>query len=138
MSFGFSDSVGKDLVEKLSPVIDIVKGNLPEGERKGAAFICSSNRDANGSPQICTAVYLFTPNLAVYIREPIRSRATYYEMAPFKGRVDWIRIISRDDESVVEFTTQDGWSGELTAVASDHEQMMKAYVDHILPNFKFA
>ena len=141
MSFELPDYLDDALKKKLSTVIEVVSKNLPACEDAGKAVPCTSL--VNGRVRY-DSVWLFTPNLAVQIRDPLRNGWTQHEMAPFAGTVDWIRLTVRDsqvgaaneDASLdIEFTTLGGWSGTLTAVGEACEPLMAVYHERILPNF---
>ena len=124
---------------KLDEIIEKVSDNLPEKAEE--AFVSTSSSEGELK---YLAVWLFTRRLLVEIRNPLSQKRIHFDLATLRESVDWIRLIatnyefkeeSKDSELILEFTTTDGLSSELSANGQGCTQLMSIYRERILPNF---
>jgi hypothetical protein len=125
--------------ERMQKVIATVSANLPEQLEE--AF--SSSVSGEGGP-IYPAIWLFTQNLVVEIRNPLNRDRIQHDLAPFAGIVDWIRLNARkydfgdpgeDSQLELEFTTTGGLAGTLLATGQGCPHLMEVYRRRFLTNF---
>ena len=127
---------------KLGHRIEAVCKSLPDTETLDRIFVSTSSGEG-GRPNY-PSIWLFTQHLIVEIRNPLSSDRMQHELAPFFKAVDWIRLNARkyefadpSDESQLEleFTTKDGYSGELSASGKACSDLIDVYRQRFLPNF---
>ena len=128
--------------EKLANVIDIVTPHLPEKQVE-AVFV--STNTGEGGPKVLS-VWLFTKNLIVDIRGPLRKDRIQFDFARFSKAVDWIRLNARrydyespgiDSQLELEFTTTDGLATELSATGEGCTHLMEVYRNRFLANLAY-
>ena len=139
MNICLPEYINAQIRERLDKVIEIVTPNLPEEPLD--AFVCMDVREGRTN---WPAVWLFTENLMVEIRNPLDRDRIQHDIAPFTGAVDWLRLTARkyefkdsqeDSELQLEFSTVDSLSGTLSAVGSACDDLMKIYRGRFLENF---
>ncbi len=127
---------------KLEMLITIVCKSLPESESPEIIFVSTSLGDG-GVPNY-PGIWIFTPKLAVEIRNPLNPNRIQHELVPFVKAVDWMRLsarkyefedVSEESQLQLEFTTKDGYSGELSASGQGCSDLMEIYRQRFLPHF---
>ena len=136
--------IGCILRDRVGSLIPLIERTLPEGQSTVALFINNPRPEGGRSTSSC---WLFTQSLVVRIRDPRDEGRLQHDIAPFKDSVDWVRLNSRyyefegsDSESdlVLEFTTKDGFSGELVASGEGCSHLFRIYKEQFLPNFEWS
>ena len=124
-------------------MVPLIEKTLLAGESTVDLFV--SNPRPEGGRAIANS-WLFTKNLVVMIRDPRDEGRLQYDIAPFKHSVDWMRFNSRnydfenaatESDLALEFTTKDGFSGELVASGEGCSHLFRIYRDWFLPNFEW-
>lgn len=137
------DYIGCVHREKVQSLVAVIEKTLPSGQSTVDLFV--SNPRPEGGRAIASS-WLFTQNLVVMIRDTISGERLQYDIAPFKDSVDWVRFNSRnyefgdvvpESDFVLEFTTKDGFSGELTASGEGCSHLFRIYQERFLPNFEW-
>ena len=135
--------IGCVLRDRFQNLVAVVEKTLPENQSAVDVFV--SNPRAEGGRAIANS-WVFTQNLVILIRDPRDERRLQYDMAPFKDSVDWMRFNVRnyefgdagpESDLVLEFTTKDGFSGELLASGEGCSHLLRIYRERFLPNFQW-
>ena len=131
--------VEEPIGEKLRKVMATVVSTLPEKPDEAYVSTSFSRGELN-----YLGIWLFTPTLAVEIRNPLSQARIQYDMFRFKDAVDWIRLNARryefrelleDSHLELEFTTIDGVSSTLSASGEGCRDLMDIYRRRFLQNF---
>ena len=138
------DYIGCVLRERVQSLVAVIEKTLPSGQSTVDIFV--SNPRPEGGRAISSS-WLFTQNFVVMIRDPRSDeRLLQYDIAPFKDSVDWVRFNSRnyafgdavpESDLILEFTTKDGFSGELSASGEGCDHLFRIYRDRFLPNIEW-
>ena len=84
--------IGKSIREELQRISTKIARHLPKDEILDQVFVSTSS--FSGELKYL-GVWLFTSKLVVEIRNPLEKDRVQFEMARFKGAVDWIRLNAR-------------------------------------------
>ena len=124
--------------EKLEEAIKAVTPHLPEPPEE--VFVSTNE----GEPKV-SSVWLFTRQLIVEVRGPLKKERIQFEFARLYKAVDWVRLKARkydfghpegDSLLELEFTTIDGLNSELSATGEGCTRLMEVYRKRVLGNFK--
>ena len=139
MKIDLPEYIEDPIRQKLHKVMQTVMQIIPE--KPDEFFVSTALREASLD---YVGIWLFTPRLVVEIRNPLGKDRIQYEMARFKGAVDWIRLNARnydlkahqaDSALDLEFTTEDAFSSVLSANGAGCDELMKVYREVFIANF---
>lgn len=139
MDIDYPDYIDDKTRGNLHSIVDAVIDRLPERPNRSFFSTDSSER----APSYFS-IWLFTPQLAVKIRNSFVQSRVQYEMARIRDVVDWVRLSARefnlsqptkDSQLDLEFTTTDGASGELSAKGEKCSDLMDLYEERFRPSF---
>ena len=141
MTIAVPDYIDDKVKEKVNAVLKLVGQTLPSNEKPEDIFV--SNPLADEGPTNLSA-WIFTRCYIVEIRNPHIDGRIQYDVAPLKDSVDWIRLDARrfklhdpepESQLALEFSTTDGFSGELLASGKGCSRLMEIYGQQLLKNF---
>ena len=127
--------------KKLTNIVRIVCEHLLKDEVPDRVFVSTS---AGPNSLSHLGVWLFIHRFVVEIRNPLRAARVHFEVYRFKEAVDWIRLNARnyefgecirESELELEFSTEDGVTGVLSANGEGCGRLMELYREKFIPNF---